>query len=276
MVLDNRIWFGQKGDAIPSIKRFLSEVQQGIVPSTIWFRDEVGDNQEASEEIKNILGFIALDNPKPTRLIQRMLQLGTDKNATVLDFFAGSGTTGQAVLEQNKLDGGARKFILCTNNGDEKSEHKIATDICYPRIKKVIGGYKNLKGLSIEGIGGNLRYFTAYDFVESEPTDKNKRKLVKKSSEMLCIKEGVYDLVKETEEYKIFKNSQDKYLGVIFYEDAISEYKKELKKINHQVHTYVFSLGDDPYRAEFEDVKGKVILHPIPEVILRVYKEIFK
>lgn len=228
-----------------------------------------------TKDLSNVLGNRAFDFPKPVDLIKKLISFiynETDnKDILVLDFMAGSGTTGQAVMELNNVDGGNRKFILCTNN-----ESNICTDVCYPRLKKVINGYKNLDGINIDGVSENLRYFTAYDFVESEPTDKNKRKLVKKSSEMLCIKEGVFDLVKETEEYKIFKNPQDKYLGVIFYEDAIPEYKKELKKINHKVHTYVFSLGDDPYRAEFKDVEDKVILQPIPEVILRVYREIFK
>lgn len=93
---------------------------------------------------------------------------------------------------------------------------------------------------------------------------------------MLCIKEGVYDLVKETEEFKILKNPQGKHLGIIFYEDAINEYKKEIKKLKDKIVTYVFSLGDDPHRAEFEDVAHMVELQPIPEVILRVYREIFK
>ncbi|MDD4995440.1 MAG: DNA methyltransferase [Patescibacteria group bacterium] len=269
MVIDNRIWFGKNGDAIPSIKRFLSEVQQGIVPSTIWFRDEVGDNQEASQEIKDILGFIAFDNPKPTRLIKRILQLSTTKKSTVLDFFAGSGTTGHAVLQQNEEDGGHRNFIICTND-----ESSICKDICYPRVRKVIDGYKNQKGEKIGGLGGNLKYYMT-DFVEAEPTDKNKRKLVKESTDMLCILENAFELVQETPEFKIFKNT-DKYVGVIFYEEAIGEYKKAIKKIDGHFNTYVFSMSDDPHARKFADVKKKVTLCAIPEVILKVYREIFK
>ncbi len=137
-------------------------------------------------------------------------------------------------------------------------------------------GYKSNKGEKVEGLGGNLKYYTAYDFVESEPSDKNKHKLVNKCTEMLCIKEGVYDLVSETDDYKILKSNDDRYLGIIFYEDAIDEYKKAIKKIDAQLNTYVFSLGDDPHTAQFADVADKVALQAIPEIILKVYQEIFK
>lgn len=233
---------------------------------------DLATTADGTNELTDIFGKKDIfQNPKPTELIKFLLTHGADENAIILDFMAGSGTTGHAVLDLNKEDNGKRKFILCTNN-----ENKICTDVCYPRIKKVVKGYKNNKGKKFEKLGSNLKYFTAYDFVESEPTDKNKRKLVKKSTEMLCIKEGIYDVVKETEDFKIFKNSQDKYLGIIFYEDSIDEYKKEIKKIKEKIITYVFSLGDDPHRAEFKDVKDKVDLQPIPEVILRVYREVFK
>ncbi len=211
--------------------------------------------------------------PKPVNLMKMIAGL-CKKNATILDYMAGSGTTGQAVLELNKEDGGKRKFILCTNNGDEKSKHRIASDVCYPRIKKIINGYKDTKSENIEGLDGNLRYYKT-DFVEAEPTDKNKRKLVKESTDMLCIREDAFEMVQDGSDFKIFKNS-DKYLGIIFYEEAIGDFKKAIKKIKGHFNTYVFSLGDDPHEKQFADVKDKVALCAIPEVILKVYREIFK
>jgi adenine-specific DNA-methyltransferase len=202
-------------------------------------------------------------------LIKRILELSTDKNSTVLDIFAGSGTTGHAVLELNREDGGYRNFILCTNN-----ENEICNEVCYPRVKKVIGGYKNQKGEKIEGLGGNLKYYKT-DFVEADPTDKNKRKLVKESTDMLCILENAFELIQETPEFKIFKNT-DKYVGVIFYEEAIDDYKKAIKKIDGHFNTYVFSMNDDPHTKTFVDIKSKVTLCAIPDVILKVYREIFK
>lgn len=273
---DNRLYFGKDGTAFPSLKQFINEVQQGRKASTLFLHEEVGHNDEAKKELKSF--FEQSENlfstPKPTRLIKQILRLIPNHSAIVLDFMAGSGTTGQAVLSLNKEDGGQRQFILCTNNGDEKSEHKIASDICYPRLSKTIKGYKDTKGVKNDGLGGNLKYYTC-DFVEAEPTDKNKRKLVNESAEMLCIRENAFELVEDGSDFKIFKNS-DKYLGIVFYEEAINDFKKAIKKIKGHFNVYVFSLGDDPHEKQFADVKDRVALCAIPEVILKVYREIFK
>ena len=92
---------------------------------------------------------------------------------------------------------------------------------------------------------------------------------------MLCIKESAFELVQEADDFKIFRN-HDKYLGIIFHEDSISDYKKAIKKINGHFNTYTFSMTDDPHKTEFADVADKVTLCAIPEVILKVYREIFK
>ncbi|OGY58269.1 MAG: hypothetical protein A3H67_04085 [Candidatus Buchananbacteria bacterium RIFCSPLOWO2_02_FULL_46_11b] len=271
---ENSIWFGAKGTAVPRLKKYLNEMKQGVIPKTIWLYNEVGSNDDARQELKELAPENGFDSPKPTSLVNRIINLASDKNSIILDFFAGSGTTGHAVLKANKNDKGLRNFILCTNNGDEKSEHKIASEICYPRLKKVIKGYKNAKDENVPGLGGNLKYYTC-DFVEAEPTDKNKRKLVKESTEMLCIRENAFELVQDEGDFKIFKNS-DKYLGIVFYEESINDFKKAIKKIKGHFNAYVFSLGDDPHEKQFADVKGKVTLCAIPEVILKVYREIFK
>ena len=221
---DNKIIFGKSGTGKPSRKRFLSDaMEKGMTPKSIW--DDVGTTTNGTQELENIFGEKKFNNPKPVSLIKRILELATDKESTVLDFMAGSGTTGHAVLEMNKEDGGNRKFILCTNN-----ENNICTDICYPRITKVINGYKNMKGEKVPGHGGNLKYYTS-DFVEAGPSDKNKRKLVNESTDMLCIKESAFELVQEAEDFKIFRNSE-RYLSIIFHEDAIGDFKKAIKKID--------------------------------------------
>lgn len=100
---DNRIWFGKKGNNVPRIKTFLSEVQQGTVCKTLWYRTEVGDTQEGTRDLKNVFGKAgAFTNPKPIRLIERVLDIASSGDSIILDFFAGSGTTGHAVLKYNK------------------------------------------------------------------------------------------------------------------------------------------------------------------------------
>lgn len=134
LIKDNRIWFGKDGDNVPSLKRFLSEVKDGITPLTIWFRKDVGDNQEAKQELIKVMPENTFQTPKPIRLIQHIIKLSTSKNDIILDSFAGSGTTAHAVLEQNALDGGNRKFILV-----ETMDY--AKDITAERVKRVVEGY---------------------------------------------------------------------------------------------------------------------------------------
>jgi adenine-specific DNA-methyltransferase len=190
------------------------------------------------------------------------------KNAIVLDFFAGSGTTAHAVIMLNKEDEHNRKFILCTNN-----ENGIAENICYPRIKKVIAGHKDHP--SITKISSNLKYFKT-DFVDAQPTDRNKRKLVDKSTEMLCLKEDCFEEVKKSRDFRLFTNNQGKHLGIIYDDDGIEPFKKEARKLKEKFIVYVFSLDESAREEEFEDITDLVELKPIPAVILNVYKRIFK
>ncbi len=244
---------------------------EGQMPKSIWHDAKYSASEYGTQILDSIMGSREMfQYPKSPYAVRDCILAGTNrKDALILDFFAGSGTTGQAVLELNKEDSGNRQFILCTNN-----ENNICTDVCYPRLKKIIKGYKNTKDENVAGLGGNLKYFVC-DFVEAEPTDRNKRKLVSESTEMLCIRENAFDLVQNESDFKIFKNS-DKYLGIVFYEEAIDDFKKAIKKIKGHFNTYVFSLGDDPHEKQFTDVKSKVTLCAIPEVILKVYREIFK
>lgn len=138
MDADRRIWWGDAGDNQPRIKRFLSEVKQGVVPQTLWFHGDVGHTQDAKKELLQVMDFAnsgdVFVTPKPTSLIQRILELGTDEDAIVLDSFAGSGTTAHAVLAQNAKDGGNRKFILveCEDYADSLTAE---------RVRRVIEGY---------------------------------------------------------------------------------------------------------------------------------------
>lgn len=135
---DKRIWWGEDGNNVPSIKRFLSEVKAGRVPQTLWEYAEVGHTQDAKKELLSILDFANSDDvfvtPKPVALLSRILELATTEHSIVLDSFAGSGTTAHAVLAANKRDDGDRKFILveCESYADSLTAE---------RVRRVIGGY---------------------------------------------------------------------------------------------------------------------------------------
>ena len=143
---ENRIWFGESGENVPRFKRFLSDVQDGIKVTTIWKFADVGHNQEATQELRSIFdGDAFFDTPKPVKLINRIIDIATSKDDLILDFFGGSGTTAQAVMELNKEDNGSRKFILVQlpEQTDEKSEaykagYKKISDITIERNKRVV------------------------------------------------------------------------------------------------------------------------------------------
>ena len=148
-VAENRVWWGVKGTSGPRLKRFRSGVAKGMVPATWWDKRFAGTNQEARKEIRAIFGREGVDfeTPKPVRLIKRILQLATGPDSLVLDSFAGSGTTGHAVLGQNKADGGNRRFILV------EMDEGICGDVTAQRVRKAIEGYGKTPGL-----GGGFRF----------------------------------------------------------------------------------------------------------------------
>ena len=160
LVNDNRIWFGEDGNNVPRIKRFLSEVKQGITPLTVWLHGDVGHTQSATQGLNKI--GVAFSNPKPHTLIKRILQIGTDPDSIILDSFAGSGTTAHAVLDLNKEDSGNRKFILieCEDYADT---------ITAERVRRVINGVPDASDVSLrEGLGGSFTYCTLGKPIEIE------------------------------------------------------------------------------------------------------------
>ena len=143
-VEDNRIWFGETGDNVPRIKRFLGEVKDTVTPLTIWKYIEVGHSQDAKQKLKELFdGQAYFDYPKSVDLIKRMLELYADSDSIVLDFFSGSSTTAHAVMQLNAEDGGNRKFIMAQlpEPTDEKSEaynagYKNVCEIGKERIRR--------------------------------------------------------------------------------------------------------------------------------------------
>lgn len=138
---DDRIWFGKDGNNVPALKRFASEVQQGMVPNTIWFYDDVGHTQEGKQEANKLFEAPVFDYPKPVRLIKRILQVSTKSNGTFLDFFSGSGTSAHAVMQLNAEDSGNRKFIMVQ-----------LPEVCDEKSEAYKNGYKNICEIGKERI----------------------------------------------------------------------------------------------------------------------------
>ena len=147
-VADNRIWFGANGGNVPRIKRFLTDVKQGVVSMTIWKREDVGDNDMASKEMRKLFPKDPFATPKPEKLLERILFLASKEGDLVLDSFLGSGTTAAVAHKMG------RKYI-----GIELGEHAITH--CYPRLKQVVDGEQGgiSKAVNWQG-GGGFKFYT--------------------------------------------------------------------------------------------------------------------
>ncbi|MDI6751394.1 MAG: site-specific DNA-methyltransferase [bacterium] len=247
------------------------------VLKNVWTDKKYQSEFHGTNLLKKIFGDKRFDYPKSLYLVMDILKITSKEDSVILDFFAGSGTTGHAVLELNKEDGGNRQFILCTNNENNNGNGHggVAQGVCYPRIKKVIGGYKDLSGNSTAGLGGNLRYYTS-DLIGNIKTDNDKRVLTSRSTEMLCLAEATFDEVANKKGLFAIYENQKQMTGIIFDEDAISDFKKEAKKHKKPIVVYVFSYDHTYNEEDFEDLENLKVVKPIPEVILNVYRKIYK
>jgi len=141
LMADNRLWFGTDGNNVPRLKRFLSEVKDGVSQSTFLDFTEVGHSDEANKELKELLDVAAFDYPKPTRLLKRLIHLASTENDFILDFFSGSATTAHAVMQLNAEDAGKRRFIMVQ-----------LPEVCDDKSEAVKAGYKNICEIGKERI----------------------------------------------------------------------------------------------------------------------------
>ena len=158
---DELIFVKEKKTGIWRIYTRTWEPTEGVTPRSLLVEKEHGRNRDGTQELAEYLGPRVFNNPKPTKFVQHLLSMGAkDKDAIVLDFFAGSGTTAQAVLNLNKEDGGNRRFILVssTEATPETPDKNLCRDVCAERVRRVIDGYSNKKGESVAGLGGGFAY----------------------------------------------------------------------------------------------------------------------
>ena len=249
-------------------------IKEGRKPKTIWIDPLYDASSHGTVLLQKILGKRkAFDYPKSLYAVSGVLSvlLQNKKDATILDFFAGSGTTGHAVLYLNAKDKANRKFILCTNN-----ENGICEEVCYPRIENVIKGYKH-KDNNNKGLGGNLKYFKTSFVKRVISKDSLKIRITQECTEMLCLREGIYDEVKKIKEYRIFRQN-DRIMGVYYSLERgeLKSIKKDLDKMKGEKTLYCFTL--DPLgldKKDFQDWEG-VMLEPIPQKILDIYESIYE
>ncbi len=232
---DNRFYFGKDGKSVPQFKRFLTDVKQGVVSKTVWKFDEVGDNHTAKNELRNLK--VVFDTPKPSTLIERILQLSTDKNSIVLDSFAGSGTTAHAVINLNAADGGTRKFILIELND-------YAETITAERVRRV---------------GGEFNFYELGEQLFDENDVFNKNVSLEKLFEYIYYSETRQEF-KPTDEKNLLGVYED--TAYYYFDDALSW--TTLAQIKTRANNYVI-YAEVCNLSEDELVKYKITFKKFPE-----------
>lgn len=235
-------------------------------------------NQQGNSELFSVFnGDVPFSNPKPLRLLKYLINTIILKDITILDFFAGSGTTLHATMQLNAEDGGKRKCILVTNN-----ENNICEEVTYERNKRVINGYTKPNGENVEGLhDNNLRYYRT-SFVGRNRSMKNMRQLMNLSTDMLCIKEDLYAEQPKFGEQRTYKNvfryfdNGKKRMMIIYKEDAVQHLADLIRKTDYEgkMRLYVFSPSEDPWEGDFEEVQDKVELCALPQAIYNAYRRI--
>lgn len=256
---------------IPERVYYLKDNMMENVPSL--YNDGSSDDQLLSD-----IG-VKFPYPKTISVATYLLKnICRDKSISILDFFAGSGTTLHATMQLNAEDGGHRQCILVTNN-----ENNICEEVTYERNKRVINGYTTPKGVEVAGLKANtLRYYKT-DYIPRERTQKNMRALVAAATDLLCIKEDLYEEQKTFGRFKLkphlaryFKDEKHHML-IVYREELIDEIAEEIKALDFgkmRLKIYVFSPGRYAFTDNFREVEDKVELVALPAAIYDAYQKV--
>lgn len=262
-----------------SVKIDDSEYESTFIPGNQWAIPSHNATEYGSKLLKDMFDDKVFAYPKSIYAVKDTLRffVANNPNATILDFFAGSGTTLHATMQLNEEDKGHRQCILVTNN-----ENNICEEVTYERNKRVINGYTTSKGVAVEGLhGNNLRYYKV-GFVPRENTLSAKRQLMAASTDLLCIKNGIYTeqsqfgtLALKPNIARYFEENGKRML-VIFREEAIEKLVAEIKRmtLDEPIITYVFSSNNYAMDADFEEVEDKVSLCALPAAIYNAYLKV--
>ena len=260
------------------LRRDVSEEEKGRRKSITDLLLDWGDNQDSELEQRMLFGATKFDYAKPSKLIFNLIKSFNSNYALILDFFAGSGTTLHATMQLNAEDGGHRQCILVTNN-----ENNICEEVTYERNKRVIKGYTTPKGVEVAGLKANtLRYYKT-DYIPRERTQKNMRALVAAATDMLCIKENLYEEQKTFGRFKLkpqlarYFNDGQKHMLIIYREELIEEIVEEIKTMDFdkmRLKIYLFSPGRYAFDDNFYEVRDKVQLVALPAAIYDAYMKV--
>lgn len=260
LLAENKLYFGKDGKGKPQFKRYLAEVNDGVVPQTLWKYDEVSHSQAGKKELNTIISGNVFDTPKPALLIERILQISTDKNSIILDSFAGSGTTAHAVLNMNKSDGGNRKFILV-----EMEDY--AETITAERVRRVIDGYGNT-----DGTGGNFNFYELGEPLLLENKFLNENIPVQKIREYIYFMETKCPLANEnSDDNKYFLDVHNSTAYYFYYEKEMSTTldRKFLNTIKSKTDSYVIYADINTLSSD-ELLKYGITFKKIPRDIARL------
>lgn len=273
-----KYYFTKNGKGGIARKTYLTKVEGRMVTS-FWPHTEVNHTDGAKKELKEIFNSeIPFDTPKPISLVKRIGEIASQSDSTILDFFAGSGTTLHATMQLNAEDGGHRQCILVTNN-----ENNICEGVTYERNKRVINGYTTPKGVEVEGLKNNrLRYYKT-DFISRDRTMRNMRQLVAASTDMLCIKEDLYTEQKVFGRWKInpkvarYFSDGEKHMLVVYDERAVEQLPTMIAETDFggkKLKIYIFSPERYAFDDDFYEVQDKVQLVALPAAIYDAYQKV--
>ena len=248
-------------------------------PTKILPVDYVKDGLYANTELNDsIFDHKVFNNPKPSTLVSFLVNFVDSTSIIVLDFFAGSGTTLHATMQLNAEDGGHRQCILVTNN-----ENNICEEVTYERNKRVINGYTTPKGVEVEGLKANTLRYYKIDSISRDRTQKNMRELVAAATDLLCIKENLYEEQKTFGRFKLkphlarYFSDGKAHMLIIYREELIDDIAAEIAKLDFggkRLKIYVFSPGRYAFNDNFREVEDKVELVALPAAIYDAYQKV--
>ena len=281
-----KYYFTKNGRGGIARKTYLTNVEGRMITS-FWPYSEVNHTDGAKKELKEIFNSdIPFDTPKPVALIKRIEEIASSSSSTILDFFAGSGTTMHATMQLNEEDGGHRQCILVQQN-----ENNICESVTYERNRRVMQGYTNAKGEQVAGLGNSMKYYrTAFvgDNDITHITDADKVALTQRAGCLLALGENTLEEIKTAKAFQIFqlrkgdKPANDFEFTAVYFSGNLmhfADFRHEIEKLQQEhplarIAVYVFTWGDPSvFENEFDDL-SRLTIKPIPQPILEIYQNI--